>query len=384
MLKEFSAQEDSALFCEKNMRKFILVVGLLAGAGLSLRAQDSSRVTRDSTHVRVLAEVTVSTHGPTIRGGPEKKVFAVNQSLVSLGGTAADLKVLVDGKRSLIGGGTIAQVLQSIPASSIDRIEIITNPSAKYDAEGAALVNIILKKNNAPGLNGSVAVTGGTRDNYNAAASISDQKGRINWYGNYSYQHRNTYSNGFQDMTYLVPQPEAVYYSNETFPSVTITDLHSAKAGVDFVLGETIAGTSRDELSVSGAYNASTTDRNEWLTVDNLTAAGLPAELIKQYNAITGYGNSYELTVDYTHRFRQPQKEIDLDLDYARGITNDFAIYNSNDSASVLNDSKYALPPITGNWMTRWAIIFLRARARCMPCISISGGKWGRSIYNWG
>jgi hypothetical protein len=43
-----------------------------------------------------------------------------------------------------------------------------------------------------------------------------------------------TYSNGFQDMTYLVPQPEAVYYSNETFPSITITDLHSAKAGVDY------------------------------------------------------------------------------------------------------------------------------------------------------
>jgi ferric enterobactin receptor len=348
------------------MRKFILVAGLLADVAGSLRAQDSSSIARDSTHARLLAEVTVTTHGPTIRNGPERKVFAVNQSLVSLGGTAADLlqnvptlqvdangnlslrgatnlKVLVDGKRSLIGGGTIAQVLQSIPASSIDRIEIITNPSAKYDAEGEALVNIILKKNTAAGLNGSAAVTGGTRDNYNAAASISNQKGRINWYGNYSYQHRNTYSNGFQDMTYLVPQPEAVYYSNETFPSVTITDLHSAKAGVDIVLGDAIAGTARDELSVSGAYNASTTGRKEWLTVDNLTAADLPVQLIKQYNGITGNGNSYELTVDYTHKFRKPQKELDVDFDYARGLTNNRAIYNTDDSASVLKDSKYAL-----------------------------------------
>jgi ferric enterobactin receptor len=133
------------------MNRFLLIFFILAGAGLSLRAQDS-------THARLLTVVTVSTHGPTIRNGPEKKVFAVNQSLVSLGGTAADLlqnvptlqvdangnlslrgetnlKVLVDGKRSLIGGGTIAQVLQSIPASSIDRIEIITNPSAKYDLQ---------------------------------------------------------------------------------------------------------------------------------------------------------------------------------------------------------------------------------------------------------
>ena len=219
---------------------------------------------------RILAEVTVSARSPTIRSGPDKKVFAVNQSLVSLGGSAADLlqnvptlqvdangnvslrgatdlKVLVDGKRSLIGGGTVAQVLQSIPASSIDRIEVITNPSAKYDAEGQALINIVLKKNNAAGFNGSVAVTGGTRDNYNAAASISYQNSRINWYGNYSYQHRNTYSDGYQNMTYLL-SPDAIYYSDETFPSTTITDLHSAKAGLDYTLS------ARDGLSVSAGH----------------------------------------------------------------------------------------------------------------------------------
>ena len=183
-----------------------------------------------------LAEVTVSARAPTIRTGPEKKVFSVSQSLVSVGGSAADLlqnvptlqvdangnvslrgatnlKVLVDGKRSLIGGGTVAQVLQSIPASSIDRVEIITNPSAKYDAEGQALVNIILKKNTAAGFNGSAAVTAGTRDNYNAATSLSYQNGRVNCYGNYSYQRRNTYSNGYQNMTYLL-SPDPVYYSN--------------------------------------------------------------------------------------------------------------------------------------------------------------------------
>jgi ferric enterobactin receptor len=314
---------------------------------------------------RILAEVTVSARSPTIRNGPDKKVFAVNQSLVSLGGSVADLlqnvptlqvdangnvslrgatdlKVLVDGKRSLIGGGTVAQVLQSIPASSIDRIEVITNPSAKYDAEGQALINIVLKKNNAAGLNGSVAVTGGTRDNYNAAASISYQNSRINWYGNYSYQHRNTYSDGYQNMTYLL-SPDAIYYSNETFPSTTITDLHSAKAGLDYTLS------ARDILSLSGAYNASTTVRNEWLTVDNLTAAELPGLLSTRYNGTTGNGNSYELTVDYTHTFSKPQRQLAFDFDYSHGFTNQLQLYNTYiyningnaaDSTAVLKDSK--------------------------------------------
>ncbi len=232
--------------------KWLLITAISMGAVSTLLAQDKGR---DSV-VKVLTEVTVSARSPTIRNGPDKKVFAVNQSLVSLGGSAADLlqnvpypcrsirtanvslrgatdlKVLVDGKRSLIGGGgTIAQVLQSIPASSIDRVEIITNPGAKYDAEGLALINIVLKKNNAAGFNGSVAVTGGTRDNYNAATSISYQNSRIYWYGNYSYQHRNTYSNGFQNMTYLL-SPVPSYYSDETFPSTTITDLHFGQGRV--------------------------------------------------------------------------------------------------------------------------------------------------------
>jgi ferric enterobactin receptor len=316
---------------------------------------------------RILAEVTVSARSPTIRNGPDKKVFAVNQSLVSLGGSAADLlqnvptlqvdangnvslrgatdlKVLVDGKRSVIGGGTVAQMLQSIPASSIDRVEIITNPSAKYDAEGQALVNIVLKKNNTAGLNGSVAVTGGTRDNYNAATSISYQNSRINWYGNYGYQHRNTYSNGFQDMTYLL-SPDPVYYSNETFPSTTITDLHSAKAGLDYTLS------ARDGLSVSGAYNASSKLRNEWLTVDNLTASHLPAQLSTRHNGTTGNGNSYELTVDYTHKFSKPLSELAFDFDYSHGVTNNLQLYNTSiynidgnatDSTTVLKDVKVA------------------------------------------
>ena len=349
------------------LKKRLLITFLLAGAASTLSAQDKGTQADSSKapSAKLLTEVTVSARAPTIRSGPDKKVFSVNQSLVSVGGSAADLlqnvptlqvdatgnvslrgatnlKVLVDGKRSLIGGGSVAQVLQSIPASSIDRVEIITNPSAKYDAEGQAIINIVLKKNNASGFNGSAAITAGTRDNYNAATSITWQHNRFNIYGNYSWQRRNTYSNGFQDMTYLL-SPGPVFYSNETFPSVTITRLHSAKGGIDYSL------TDRDVISFSGAYNASATDRNEWLTVNNLTAAHLPAELSTRHNVTTGNGNSYELTVDYTHKFRKPQQELAFDFDYSRGVTNSLQLYSTyinninghaTDSTAILKDSK--------------------------------------------
>ena len=314
---------------------------------------------------KLLTEVVVFGRSPTIRAGPEKKVFLVNQSLVSVGGSAADvlqsvptlqvdaggtlslrgatnLKVLVDGKRSLIGGGSIIQVLQSLPASAIDRIEIITNPSAKYDAEGQAIVNIVLKKNTVNGSSGSVAVTGGTRDNYTATAAITHQNSQVGWYGNYSYQHRNTYSNGFQDMTYLSNTGDA-YYSNETFPSTTISRIHSAKAGLEYT------PSARDVVSVSGGYNSSSTDRDERLAVDNLTADRQPVTLSSRQNGTTGSGNSYEVALDGTHKFRRPGRELSFDLDYSRGHTDNLQVYATDvynvngqptDSTAILQDSK--------------------------------------------
>ena len=124
----------------------------------------------------VLSEVTITGQKSPIQLGIDKKVFAVDQSLVSEGGSAGDLlqnvpsvqtdvdgnvslrgstgvKVLIDGKPSLIAGGDVAQVLASIPASSIETVEVITNPSSKYDAEGqSGIINIVLKKNTKTGL----------------------------------------------------------------------------------------------------------------------------------------------------------------------------------------------------------------------------------------
>ena len=315
---------------------------------------------------KVLTEVTITGKGPTLRNTPEKKVFSVNQSLVSLGGSAADLlqnvptlqidgsgnivlrgatnvKVLVDGRRSLIGGGTVADLLRSLPAGSIDRVEIITSPSAKYDAEGQAIINIILKKNNTPGFNNSVSITGGTRENYGASAAISYQDEKLNAYGNYGYLHKNTYSNGIQDITYL-QSPDNTIFSNETFPSTTIRNIHTAKAGVDYHLS------ARDLVSVSALYSASTTSRNEYLTVDNLTATQTPVQLIHQQNTTGGNGHTYDLTFDWTHTFK-PHEEFSFDFDLTQGVTDNTQLYNENtynlngqqvDSNTLLKDHKQA------------------------------------------
>ncbi len=293
-----------------------------------------------------LKEVQVTAKKEALQNIDGKKVFAVNQSLVSKGGNAADLlqnvptlqidgngnvslrgasgvKVLVDGKPSVIGDGDVAQILQSIPASAIETIEVIPNPPAKYDANGEGIINIILKKNSKPGLNGSVNLGGGTNDNYNGSANLSYQTGNVNLYGNYSLKNGNTYSNGIQNMTFLQPT-DSVRYSNETFPSVTRNKIQFLKGGIDYSFSR------KSTLGISASLNSRNTHRNETLTIDNLADNGAPLNTSNRYNTINNNGNSYELDLDYTQRFKKPKEELSFNFSYAYGSFKNWQQYETH------------------------------------------------------
>ncbi len=134
-----------------------------------------------------LKEVTVSTEKSIIENKIDRTVYNVDQDITSQGGVATDvlkkvpqvsvdvdgnvelqgstgIRFLINGKPSTIFGNNINDVLQSIPASQLQSIEVITSPGAKYDAEGTAgIINIILKRSTAEGINGNVSLSVGTR-----------------------------------------------------------------------------------------------------------------------------------------------------------------------------------------------------------------------------
>lgn len=303
-------------------------------------------LTMNTVRSNTLTAVTVAGRKPDLQTGFNKKTFSVNQSLVSEGGSAADLlqnvptlqldvhgnvslrgstdvKVLIDGKPSLIAGGNLVQILQSLPASSIEKVELITNPSARYDAEGQNIINIVLKRNHKAGFNGSAAVTGGTRENYNASTSLSYQNSRVNLYGNYSYRYGNTYSNGFQNITYL-NGAAITGFSNETFPSLTLNKGHTVKAGVDYYLAE------KSWLSFSGGFNSRDTHRDEFLSIDNLNADHSPGQLSHRDNTIHGDGSSYDLSLDFNQQFKKPKEELTINFSYAHGWNNGFQVYDTH------------------------------------------------------
>ncbi|HVX48828.1 MAG TPA: TonB-dependent receptor [Chitinophagaceae bacterium] len=134
-----------------------------------------------------LKSVTVTTQAKLLENRIDKMVFNAEKDLTSQGGVATDIlkkipqvsvdidgnvelagtssiRFLINGKPSTAYGSNISDVLQSIPASQIKSVEVITNPGARYDAEGlGGIINIILKKDNTRGINGNLSLTAGTR-----------------------------------------------------------------------------------------------------------------------------------------------------------------------------------------------------------------------------
>ncbi len=302
-------------------------------------------LTMTTSKSSLLKEVVVTGKREALKNVDGKKVFSVNQSLVSKGGNAADLlqnvptlqidgngnvslrgstsvKVLVDGKPSIIANGDITQILQSIPASAIESIEVIPNPPANYDANGEGIINIILKKNSRPGLNGSADIAGGTRDNYNVDASLSYQSGKVNLYGSYSLKNGNTLSTAGQHLTFLKPT-DSVVYSTQTVSSVTRNKIQFVKAGIDYSL------TPGSTLGISASFNSRNRHRNEFLTFTNYSADDALIEYYNRYNTVNNNGNSYEFDLDYNLHFKKPKEELALNFSYAYGSFRDYQQYTT-------------------------------------------------------
>jgi len=177
----------------KKSQKNNIVVGK---ENLSVALGDIKLTSRQTT----LNEVTVTGEKSLIENKIDKMVYNADRDITSQTGVAADIlkkvpqvsvdvdgnvelqgnaniRFLIDGKPSILYGSSIADVLQSIPASQIQSIEVITSPGAKYDAEGTGgIINILLKKNNAHGINGTISLSGGTRLE-NGSVNLSMRKG---------------------------------------------------------------------------------------------------------------------------------------------------------------------------------------------------------------
>ena len=159
-----------------------------------------------------LQEILVTGEKSMQNNGIDRKVYNVDQDLMSKAGSASellqnvpsvqvdidgnvslrgssDVLILVNGKNSPLMGTNRAEVLQQMPASTIERIEVITNPTAKYKPDGTSgIINLVLKKNTSRGANGSFTANAGNQGRYNGNVRLAYNPGAFNVYGSYSFR----------------------------------------------------------------------------------------------------------------------------------------------------------------------------------------------------
>ena len=157
-----------------------------------------------------MSEVVVTGRKSLLNTSIDRKIYNVSQDIMAQSGSASDIlrnipsvevdiegevtlrgatgvMILINGRPSPLMGKSRAEVLQQLPANSIERIEVITNPSARFKPDGTSgIINIVLKKNIKTGWNGTIVANAGNRERYNAGINLNYKPGKLNLFSNYN------------------------------------------------------------------------------------------------------------------------------------------------------------------------------------------------------
>jgi hypothetical protein len=301
-----------------------------------------------------LQSVTIAAEKPFIEKQADKTVVNIENSIIQNGSSAMEVLeklpgvivdqdgnirlkgkqgviILIDGKTSAMSGQDLANMLRGMTSSNIQKIEIITNPSAKYDASGnAGILNIIMKKNKREGYNGSVSANygQGRYGKHSVSGSFNYKKNKLNLFSSYSYSNRK----GFNNLTL-----NRKFYENDTLKTSYVTDnyiifpfiTHSPRVGLDYNVNKK---TSVSFLAVSTltTLNPSTTNHTNIL--------GMYNEKLSSYDftqqSKDKYFN-YELNAQINHKFDTTGQDLTVNIDYG-----DYRNSNNQLFTTTLNDAE--------------------------------------------
>lgn len=280
----------------------------------------------DST---TLDEVEIRAETSSVTQKVDRKVINVGKDLTSAGATASELlnnvqsvsvdsqsgnislrgnenvRVLVDGKPTNIPA---SELLKQIPSTSIKSVELITNPSAKYNPEGmSGIINIILNKNANMGFNGSIntGVEAGHYVRYNASTNMNYKTGKVNFFGNYGFNGGDRYNFGY------VNRPGV---NNQDFVFINDNESHLFKIGADIYLDDknTLSlYTTQNWFDSNASGRAIITDNN--------------GDLIEHSpNTQTNESHNQAYNVNFKHDFEKEGHNIEFEANFSKNDTPSF------------------------------------------------------------
>jgi outer membrane receptor protein involved in Fe transport len=290
-----------------------------------------------------LNEVQIIADKPLIEYKLDKKIVNVENNIVTTGGTATDVlqqipsvTVDIDGNVSLRGNSNVQILidgkptlmtqdqLQEIPASQIKSVELITNPSAKYEAEGmAGIIDIKLKNQREKGFNGMLMLNAGTEDKYNGSVNFNRLLHKFNVFGSYDVRsdHSKGYGNSYS--TTNVNDQESVIDENDRSMRERISN--NFKLGTDYSID------SKNTLTLTGLYRMPFFKSSQY---SNIIETGNVNEGLNNYTNGKNTGNAVNVNLDYKRTYDKKDKQLTADAI--------FNISNRNNSSDIKKE--YFLP----------------------------------------
>jgi outer membrane receptor protein involved in Fe transport len=221
---------------------------------------------------------------------------------VSLRGNE-NVTILIDGRPSGMTGAGGKSLLESIPATAIEKVEVITNPSAKYDPDGiSGIINIITKKNKLQGFTGNVGTSTSFGGRYTANTSLNYRKGKWNVYTNYGFTHdiRNNTGNSYRETFFN----DVTDYLDQEDKGKTIRNSHNIKAGADYNIAPATT------ISASVLFNSQHSNSDSYVLY-NLYGATIDT-MYKRITKGNENENGADFDVSMRHNFKKEGRILNL------------------------------------------------------------------------
>jgi hypothetical protein len=278
----------------------------------------------------------------------DKKVYNVGKDMTVKGGTASDVldnvpsvtvdaegvvslrgnenvRILINGKPSGLIGLNDTEALRQFPADAIAKVEVITSPSARYDAEGTAgILNIILRRDKITGFNGVVTANVGIPQRYGFSTSLNYRLENVNFFTNIGYSDRESQGNSSTETSYF--SPDASFAStNQQIDYTRSGNNLNLNFGVEYYIAK--------ETSITASFLYRNSDRDR--ISENATDAfdefdDLANSTLRIENEVSK-DNVYQYDLNFLHKFEKEGHQIDLDLQYQD---------NSDDENSLITNEE--------------------------------------------
>ncbi|MCS7052684.1 MAG: TonB-dependent receptor [Ignavibacterium sp.] len=309
--------------------------------GYETRTLDSVRLTPQRLNLDLgtiaLDEKTIDLSNVVVVGEKEviinnldKKVINVEKDLTTVGGTAVDvvqnipsvtvdadgnisyrgnqnIRILIDGKPSELLGLGSGDVLSNIPASQIESVELVTNPSARYDPEGTGgILNIILKKKRDGGLNGNISLTGGTGNKFNGSLNFNYRISSLNFFASIDSRANNTDNNGNSIRENLLGGNNA--YLNQVSNGSLNHFGNNISAGVDYIIDDF------NTLTFSSRLRSGGFDNTSFVENTTLNSNQIMTRYFQRESDNDRRMNALQNTLSYRRTFSNPGAEFTADI----------------------------------------------------------------------